>query len=261
MLKVSPNVKFSYNLVKGSISQRKVFVSSLNEKLFEQLQPIVTKDMPIRKFKSIYNKTLPEKKKIEIKTLKESKDFEGASDYLYDSRDYINGMTLEIPAQRSKILKDALVTVMHENTHILDTLSNPKHTVLTQKLYREGKYDNKRDNWFLKVLYNEERPNSDKEAVLDDVKEKTRNFLKGKSNSDKILLLQDARYQLEQEQHAYFEQLKYAKKIKDMGEEVSENDLTDCEPLYMFTEKIQLLKEMAFDLISQERKKISKKYK
>lgn len=44
-----------------------------------------------------------------------------------------------------------------------------------------------------------------------------------------------------------------------MGEEVSENDLTDCEPLYMFTEKIQLLKEMAFDLISQERKKDFKK--
>ena len=150
---------------------------------------------------------------------------------------------------------------MHENTHILDTLANPKHTSLTQKLYRTGQYGRKRDDWFINVLYCKNRTNDNKETVLEVVKEKTKEFLKGKSNSDKILHLQDARYELEQEQHAYSEQLKYAKKIKDMGEEVSENDLTDCEPLYMFTEKIQLLKEMAFDLIIQERKKISKKYK
>ncbi len=262
MLKVSPDVKFSYNYIKGSASDRKKIVSLLNEKLFDDLKLMhADSKISINEFKSIYKRHLPEKKKIEIKSLKELKDFCGASAYLYDSRNYISGMTLEIPTKRSKISKDSLVTIIHENTHVLDTLSNPKHTALTQKLYREGKYDTKRDNWFINVLYNNEGLNADKKIVLDNVNERTLNFLKGKSNSDKILHLQDARYELEQEQHAYSEQLKYAKKLKDMGEEVSEKDLVDYEPLYMFSEKLKLLKEMTFKFISEERNKIAKKIK
>ncbi len=261
MLKVSPNVKFSYNLVKGSVAQRKQFVSSLNEKFFEELQSMNTSNITIRDFKSVYNKVLPEKKKVEIKQLKELKIFEGASDYQYDSRNYISGITLEVPIKKSKIPKDSLVTIMHENTHILDTLANPKHTSLTQKLYRAGQYGHKRDDWFINVLYCKNKTNDNKESILEVVKEKTKEFLKGKSNSDKILHLQDARYELEQEQHAYSEQLKYAKKLKDNGEEVSGQDLIDYEPIYMFSEKIQLLKEMIFNLISEERKKLAKKIK
>ncbi len=155
MIKVSPNVKFSYNYIKGSVADRKKVVSSLNEKIFEELQSMNTSNITIRDFKSVYNK----------------------------------------------------------------------------------------------------------ESILEVVKEKTKEFLKGKSNSDKILHLQDARYELEQEQHAYSEQLKYAKKLKDNGEEVSGQDLIDYEPIYMFSEKIQLLKEMIFNLISEERKKLAKKIK
>ena len=262
MLKVSPNVKFSYKYIKGSVEDRKNVVSLLNEKLFEELQLIHSDNtFSINEFKSLYKSFLPEKKKVEIKSLKKSKDFDGASDYVYDNKDYITGMTLEIPTKSSKISKGSLVTIMHENTHVLDTLANPKHTALTQKLYREGKYGNKRDNWFLNVLYKEEGSNVDKKSVIDNVKEKTLNFLRGKSNADKILHLQDARYELEQEQHAYSEQLKYAKKLKEMRQDVSDDDLVDCEPLYMFTEKLQLLKKMTFNLISEERNKIAKKIK
>ena len=105
MLKVSPNVKFSYNLVKGSVAQRKQIVSFLNEKLFEELQSMNTNNIPIKEFKSIYNKVLPEKKKVEIKQLKELKIFEGASDYQYDSRNYISGITLEVPIKKIKNFK------------------------------------------------------------------------------------------------------------------------------------------------------------
>lgn len=46
-----------------------------------------------------------------------------------------------------------------------------------------------------------------------------------------------------------------------MGEEVPEKDLVVFEPLYMFSEKLQLLKEMTFNLILEERNKIAKKLK
>lgn len=262
MLRVCPDVKFSYNLVKGSVENRRKFVSDLNEKFFDSIQPMLEDKKPfLADLKKTYFLILPEKKKIQIIPLdkKGSETLDGASDYIYGANDFITGMTLEIPVKRSKVSEDCLVTLMHENTHVLDTLANPKHTALTQKLYREGMYDFKRDNWFDNVLYRTET-DKNKDDVLKDVAEETEKFLKGKAVVEKIAHLQDARYQLEQEMNAYSEQLKYAKKLQEKGRSVSEYDLEDNNKLYLFPEKIRLLKEMIFDLISKERSKLAKKY-
>lgn len=263
MLRVSSYVKFSYNLVKGSVENRRKFVADLNEQFFDSFQPMLEDKKPfLNDLKNKYNTIIPEKKKIRIIPLKGQDEFEGASDYIYNDKALIEGLTLEIPTKRSKVTEDCLVSLMHENTHVLSTLASPKHTALTQKLYKDGKYNNSRNNWFDNLLYRDECINHECQIddALSEVRDGTEKFLKGKSVSDKIAHLQDARYELEQEKDAYSEQLKYAKKLKEKGRPVQEEDLVDCDRIYLFTEKIQLLKEMIFDLISEERSKLAKKY-
>ena len=72
------------------------------------------------------------------------------------------------------------------------------------------------------------------------------------------MYLQDARYQLEEEQLAYSEQYKYALKLNNLGYKIDKNDLIDCEKVFLFKEKINLLKDMIADLIKKEREKIHK---
>lgn len=260
MARVSNNVKFSYNLIKGSVKKREEFVSNLNEHFFSTLVPLYKKGKTtLSDIRRSYFSVLPENKIVNIKPLKNDL-YDGASDYIY-AGDSIAGLTLEMPLKHSILPKDSFVTFMHENTHVLDTLANPKHTALTLKLFQRGKYDNKRIKWFDNVIYNREPINKKtKENILLQVKIKTKNFLKGKPIEDKILLLQDARYQLEQEKHAYREQLKYALKLKAKNMPVTEKDLVDESKNFLFDEKIQLLKDMIFELISKERKNIADKY-
>ncbi len=260
MAQVINNVKFSYNLIKGSVKKREEFVSNLNEQFFNALVPVYKKNkITLTDIKREYFSLLPEKKVVKIKPLNAKFKLDGASDYIYIDNS-IAGITLEMPLKHSILPKDSFVTFMHENTHVLDTLANPKHTALTLKLFQENKYDNKRNKWFDNIIYNREPINkTTKENILLNIKNQTQNFLKGKQIEDKIAILQDARYQLEQEKHAYSEQLKYALKLKAKNMPVTEKDLVDESKNFLFDEKIQLLKEITFNLISKERKKLAKK--
>ena len=205
---------------------------------------------------------MPQRKNIKILPFDASNKYAGASDYIYDSNSNIIGMTLELPVRRSKISPSTIVTLMHENTHVLETLSNPKHTSLTQKMTKRGMYNDNYDRWFNSVLYSPENIEvTDKNSILSKVRVKTEDFLRVSNIKDRILYLQDARYQLEQEKNAYLEQLKYAKKISKKGINLQKDDLEDFDKVYMFTEKIKLLKEMTCELISRERKKILNKFK
>ena len=78
---------------------------------------------------------------------------------------------------------------------------------------------------------------------------------------DKVYLLQDARYQLEQELTAYNEQLKYAHRLKAMGREVDEEHLENFDDFFLFTPKINILKIMISEYIAKARKKIAEKNK
>ena len=262
MTRVNPKVKFSYDLVKGSVEKRQKFVSDLNEKYFDALLPVYkNKKIKLGDIRRNYLSLLPEKKLVNIIPLESNSKVMGGSDYIYLD-DSIVGLTLEMPVKWSKVPRDSFVTFMHENTHVLDTLANPKYTALVSKLYRNSMYTTARDNWYENIIYSREPiTEKSKHDILLDVKEKTKNFLYGKSIGDKINYLQDARYQLEQEKHAYSEQLKYALKLKKMDMPLDDIDLTDESKNFMFDDKIKLLKDMAFKLISKERKKLASKQK
>ena len=261
MITLNPNTKFSYNLIRGSNQAREKFVSKLNEQVFDAFfSQINTSNLRAKDIKRIYEKLLPEPKKIEVKRYKGDK-FCGASDYIYDSNDNISGITLEIPITNSKVAAEDLVTIMHENTHVLATLANPKQTALTQKLYKEGKYSSAFDTWYDKVLYTHEEisPSYSIKSMSTKIVEATQDFLFGKNCKDKIHLLQDARYLLEQELFAHNEEHKFAQKLKKMGIDIRENELEDADSYYMFSEKIKILKQLITEELQKARKKIQEK--
>ena len=260
-MQVNNSVKLSYKIARGSFIKRQKIVSDMNEKFFDEFHKLFKeKNLTIEDINEVYANLLPEWKRIKILALKNTKNADGASDYIYNGFNSIVGLTLEIPLKKSKIKEDSFVTLMHENTHILDTLLNPKYTALVQDLRYRNKYNKKRNYWYEKTLYCEEKVKNlaQLKKVLKNVKIKTKIFLKQQSTYDKILYLQDARYQLESEKIAFDEQLKYAKKIKLAGMPVIKSDLKNWNKSFLFTEKINLLKKMIADLIKKEREKIHK---
>ena len=280
MTSLCNNVKFSYNLIKGSVRQRKKFVSQTNEKMFEAFYTELKNNCSFSKFKKVYARTIPEYKEVKISKFQEDKYACAAQDYIYDENKGILGLTLEIPTQKPKnifkqilktilnpryteISKEKLIDIMHENTHVLDTLANPKQTALTQKLYLGGKYNKRRNKLYDYSLYKKEGMCVQKikpKKVLGRVKKETMKFLADKSVEEQIAHLQDMRYQLEQERHAYAEERKYAEILKSRGEKVLPCYLQDCDKLYLFTEKIEFLKSLAFKLIKKERMRLAKQY-
>ena len=259
-MRVSNSVKFSYNISKGSIQDRKELVSKLNDNFFDAFLELSgnNKKTKLKDISKLYGKLLPEKKNIKVTSLsKKYKDCDGASDYIYDNIGRIQGVTLEIPTNMFGKSKASLVTLMHENTHVLDTLAQPKHTALLQKMIMKNKYTTARDNWFQNELYNSENIASfDTDNIkkrMEDVEHLTRKFIRKKSIQDKIDYLNDARYELEQEQNAHAEQLRYAKKLQSLGRDVEKEDLDDCDRVYLFTEKIKVLKKILREILVKER--------
>ena len=95
------------------------------------------------------------------------------------------------------------------------------------------------------------------EYMLEKFKEAVLNFLKHKNCYEKINFLQDTRYLLEEEAFAYSEEVKYARKLKDMGYDISIDNLCNFNYIYYFKEKAEVLKELAFEIITKKRKQIA----
>ena len=261
-MRVNSAVKFSYNITKGSIADRQKLVSKLNEEFFHSFQDLFQKGSPkLKEIKDVYKKILPERKRIKVISLKDSENMEGATDFIYGFfRRILKGQTIEIPTKKSRVSVDNFVAIMHENTHILDILTKPKCSALVQKLCLKRMYNKQRNDWYEESLYAKENISneSDIKNILEFVRAETNYFLSFFPTKDKILYLQDARYQLESEQLAYSEQYKYALKLNNLGYKIDKNDLIDCEKVFLFKEKINLLKEMTADLIKKERENIHK---
>lgn len=263
MIKLNPNVRFSYKLTRGTNESRRQLVSKLNEKFFDSFYVMMQNGkVRLNDLKKVYAEILPENKKVDIKKLKNNTFAYGASDFVYDDNDNIIGLTLELPLERGVLTSKILPTLMHETTHVLSTLANPKQTALTQKLHLAGKFSGFYNKWFSDFLYCKEDINDN--YTLKDMRERvlkgTKKLFSGMSIKDKIAYLQDARYQLEEEKDAFREQLKFAKKIVDLGGDVEKEDLLDEDKTFRISEKIDILKELLSDVLEKRHKKNLEKY-
>ena len=234
--KLAPSVRLPYKQIRGSLEQRQQTAIGLVDKLYRDLYPKFNKnnELSLTEIQKSIDDIFEKKVKIIVKE-NPTPEFDGGSDVICSP---INGCytatTLELNTnKKGNVHISDLITIVHEFQHIVDQ------------------------------LYSYEYPetNADKREILKILEHKIKKFLRGINTSKKLDYIQDARYSLMMEEQAYRTQLKYAKKLHKKHLPIKDGELDDEISLQMLKEKIQLLKQIGFELIEKERGKHAAKLK
>lgn len=259
LVNMTPQVKFSLDVCRGSAQDRRDFASNINEQIFNDIEPGIQKDRAVKisDFKESLHKNLPEDKRVDVLGFKPEKDNEeGCSDLIEDDDGNYIGQTIEIPSKRGKVTGSSMVILFHETRHVLDILTNPKYTARVKSMYANDLYSRSYNNLLDKFYSDLEEPTPEnKEKELKDLKKRLNKFLKNKPVEHQLDCLQDLRYVLETERNAYADQYKFETRLDEQGINPSEYELEDEAQYYSFDEKIELLKQTAADVIAKEREK------
>lgn len=253
---VNQNVKFSYNVLRGSSEQRISSVFELADKLYDKMLPqIKGETLKVSDFKDMIQSVMPERKPVRILGMNPKSEYLGVSDYVYGKNDEIIGQTIEIPMKRGKIKSEDIPTCFHEFVHVLDTLFNPKFVARSTKMFKNDQYDRFYDN-FYDVLYHHEKCNNatEKKQVLDNVRQSLNKALSGRSRENKINFVQDMRNEMLSENNAHIAETRYARKFDSDGVKMKKEDLDDYNEGYLFKEKFDLLTQVGKELVADARK-------
>ncbi len=257
--KILPNVKLAYKYSKGSIPVRQQKADKLVKNLINNIGGSLKKGkLTIPQLQEQITHILPQK--IQIQVLEaQDKSYVAYSDILYSAKSKkIKGLTIELPTKNNIVDEKQLTNIAHEFQHIADQLYHPKILARNQYMETNGLYTKQYNELYDKYLYNQEFTDGkrDRKDVIKKLEQKIKHFFRGMKAEDKINYLQDARYGLILENNAYFTQYKYAKKLKKKhSTNINREDLIKWNKDLMFTEKITLLKRIAFEIIKEERQK------
>lgn len=259
MIKLSPNIRFSSNIARGPMSARTRLSEELNDKVFRRMLQLYEKKSTcgIGTIKSSYNSILPERKDINILPLP-LKDYDesGGGTRIEEVKNVLSGYSIEVPTNKKKKLNILeLSSFMHESTHILDSLLNPKYIANHRQMCEKNIYDKDYFYIFNKYFYNTEdmRKNS-KKKMLALAEEKTREELKKVPHSEKIVFLNFIKYGMEMEYHAYKQDLFYARLLKKLGKPTDKESLEDYNTYMAFPEKIEIVNRLIKEEIEKVRK-------
>ena len=260
--KLSPTVKLPFKEVKGSINYRQSKACNMVDKLYRGILPQFNKkeEISFAQAKKALKNVLKGQIDIPIRKNGYSDIFDGGSDILYSEfTGQISKTTIDIGTIKNKIKRVELTTLLHEFQHVADQIFHPKYLTRNQKMANIGLYTKKYDRLYDDLIYNREFPEGkkDKKIILNHLRNKITKFLRGLDYEDKIDYLQDIRYSLISEKHAYKTQLKYAKKLNKKHLKINKEDLENENKNFMFDEKIKLMKDLAFEIIQKNRQKHS----
>lgn len=260
--KLSPTVKLPFKEVKGSVNYRQSKACNMVDKLYRKILPQFNKkeEISCAQAKKALKNVLKGQIDIPIRKNGYSDIFDGGSDILYSEfTGQISKTTIDIGTIKNKIKRVELTTLLHEFQHVADQIFHPKYLTRNQKMANIGLYTKKYDRLYDDLIYNREFPEGkkDKKIILNHLRNKITKFLRGLDSEDKIDYLQDIRYSLISEKHAYKTQLKYAKKLNKKHLKINKEDLENENKNFMFDEKIKLMKDLAFEIIQKNRQKHS----
>lgn len=258
--KLSPTVKLPFKEVKGSVNYRQSKACNMVGKLYREILPQFNKkeEISFAQAKKALKNVLKGQIDIPIRKNGYSDIFDGGSDILYSEfTGQISKTTIDIGTIKNKIKRVELTTLLHEFQHVADQIFHPKYLTRNQKMANIGLYTKKYDRLYDDLIYNREFPEGkkDKKIILNHLRNKINKFLRGLDSEDKIDYLQDIRYSLISEKHAYKTQLKYAKKLNKKHLKINKEDLENENKNFMFDEKIKLMKDLAFEIIQKNRQK------
>jgi len=215
-LSVSPNIKFSYDIIKGSVEDRRRFAERLNEQIYEKVEPhIKNNKLSVDIFEKSLKETLPEEKRIDIVPFEsDEEDVAGCSDMIEADDGTLIGQTIEIPIKDGKISTENLDIVFHECRHVLDNLCNPKVSARVNKMTIDKSFGRAYNNLLEKVYHDiDDLTPEDKEKEIKDTRKAIKRFLNKRPKETHIDYLQDLRQNLETERNAFSDETKFRKKM------------------------------------------------
>lgn len=257
--KLSPTIRLPFKDVRGNVQHRQEMACDIVGKFYRDIIPKFKNErLTFFQVEQSIKNILGNKVKLSVRQNPNSSIFDGGSDILYsDFTGQISKTTIDIDTVKNKINRERLGTLLHEFQHVADQLFHPKYLTRNQKMANIGLYTKKYDRLYDEVIYNREFPEGrkDKKYILKRMSHKIKNFLREFGIEDKVDYLQDIRYALISEKYAYSTQRKYAKIMNKKHFLINKKDLENENKIFMFDEKIKLLKNLTFEIIQKERLK------
>ena len=260
MITLSANTRFSYRIAKGTSSARVQFSEDLNRRVFQRIMQLYENknNCGIGTIKNSYNALLPEQKQIMIKPLSVKEyDELGGGFSVEDEKDCLTGYSIEIPTNKKKKLNVLdISSFMHESTHVLDFLFNPKYIANIKKMYEMNIYEKEYYKIFQEYFYTTDLPRKSKKVTILEAESELRKALEKVPFDEKIVFLKYINNSLNMEYHAYNQDLKYAQILKKFGKNIEKESLADYGKLMFFPEKINMIKQIIREELLKQRSMI-----
>lgn len=252
MIRILKTAKFPLEVCGGSPEKRLELAKKLNNELFNRLsEKYSTKELPLDIFEKTVIESTPANINVNVDRLKNAYLNGGLTDLSFNPKiNAIEGFNIYLPLNKPEntVRLYSTDTSIHEAFHYFSHLANPKHSAREAKMYELG-LDALTEEFYKKNLYTRKEFNSD------ELKKSLDNFLKDFSKREQIEFLQNSRYRMTEEYHAYDEGFKYLDKIQDEHPDlISEKIYGREKEEYNFPEKIKIITDKLREVITAYRK-------
>lgn len=255
--KLLNTVSLPYSFVKGSFQYRQYKAAQFTHSIINEISgQLNTKGISLSRLSKIIKRKLPKNFGLFVRKNKDSGSG-GELNRIYSKNNFIVKQSLELNLGENKSIKQLQIpTIAHEIRHLADSIFHPKFLIREQLIAQKNLDTAKFLDFYDEQIYVKEifYGKKDKKRILKSIKHNTQKMMRGLSIEDKINLLQNMRYNLISEKNAYGQGAKYAKKLYKQNMDVYEDELYNPSKIYMFDEKIELYKNMAFELIQKARR-------
>lgn len=258
MIKILPNTKFSYSYSRGAIADRVKRSDEFNKQIFDRILQLYDKKTlcGIGVIKNSYNKFLPDNKNIQISPL-QARDYDeyGGGTRVEDINGHLIGYSIEIPVNVKKKLNILeLPEFMHESTHVLDYLFNPKYISNYKKMCEKRIFDKDYFKIYDKWFYNtEDMLKNNKNKMLQKAEIETKKALEDVPFDEKIVFLNFIKYSMEMEKHAYKQEVMFRNLLLELKRNVDEESVVDYSKVNCFKEKIDIVNNLIKDELENKR--------
>jgi len=251
-MSVAKSARLPLEIIQGSVKDRYKNIQAANEKIFEQIMENPD-DLSLKRLQSIAQDVFsPSNNKINVKIeeLTDRREYIRGSSDTIEENGAIIGYNIQVRSKNGQLRKDHLPVFMHEVTHVLHHLFEPK--ILARELSIDKlpkKTQEQVEKYYYRVLHKIHLINffNPLKARLG-FKIITRNL----NDQTKLNILKSHRYRLQMEYLANWETEKYEGRLVQRG--ISYESGEDMDK-YMFIEKLEFLDKEIKKLLEKMRNK------
>ena len=266
MIKLSPNIVLSNRYTNGNVKSRIQRSEKINSQIFQRIIPLFENKNScyLSDIKLNYKKSMPENKAVDVVPIKQSVHFEQSgyvafNDDVVSANYYILGIESRKKGKKENVSAKSLPDFMHESTHVLDYLLNPKYLANMVKMQQMGIFDKPYYEIYDNLFYNSEHVGvyglKNKSKIIENAEKETRKALQDVPFKEKLVFLNYIKYSMETEYNAYNQECIFVDLLKKMRNFAFLKKHRNCNDYYHFPEKIELVNKLIKEAIDKERAK------